>query len=512
MMTVMTMPEREHSLHPNEIALDPVFNHLSPANLAEIRRILDWNPYVSFNEKSDLLTNFPQSAQLEWLDLNRSKLEDEVCSTGSWTFGSKRTYADVVRGLADEMKVAHSPGERMSSVERSILFKMWTSIEKKLGPKEKQELYTALAKEAEQFGKSFGPEMATFAALGAAQLSGFGVYMLGSTLLGAINGALGLGLGFGAFAGLAGLIAVVIGPIGWLSAGGIFLGRLTAPNYKKISQIVILMATCRNMVEVSINSTPTRFQVAPETRLLESPSSQEIVNLNEQEQLTRAQRDEMHAAIEAGKQTRRDAHKEFQLLAPESAQSGQISPSPTQAKSPANASNIWEVFKAEKDFQDWAQHIFGLSEINTWTKDDFEVAKTLFKDNPQQEPVKLIAPEPPIEPAVKLSAVTRLERSYKNYFPLLQFDQKPLAVLAGRDFAQRLEFESCFSRMNRGDLKPKCLIKHQVEAILEKQVGKRDERIYYRQLNGGAGARILLVGTKATQDRDITWLRSQLNS
>jgi uncharacterized protein YaaW (UPF0174 family) len=86
---------------------------------------------------------------------------------------------------------------------------------------------------ASKHGKQFNKELSGLTALGAAQLSGFGVYVLGSTLLGAINGALGLGLGFGVFMGLSSLISVIIGPVGWAAFSLLAVAKLGGPNYKK---------------------------------------------------------------------------------------------------------------------------------------------------------------------------------------------------------------------------------------------------------------------------------------
>jgi hypothetical protein len=69
--------------------------------------------------------------------------------------------------------------------------------------------------------------------------------MLGSTVLGAINGALGLGLGFGAFTGLASLISTVIGPLGWTALGLFTVLKLGSPNYKKLLPAVVFIATQR---------------------------------------------------------------------------------------------------------------------------------------------------------------------------------------------------------------------------------------------------------------------------
>jgi hypothetical protein len=69
--------------------------------------------------------------------------------------------------------------------------------------------------------------------------------MLGSTLLGAMNGTLGLGLGFGAFTGLSSIISTVIGPIGWAFLGLVTVVKMGAPNYKKILPAVIVIVINR---------------------------------------------------------------------------------------------------------------------------------------------------------------------------------------------------------------------------------------------------------------------------
>lgn len=121
----------------------------------------------------------------------------------------------------------------------------------KFTPSQVEELKNRAQQIAETYGKSLGGEVTGFAALTAAQMSGFGVYMLGSTVLGAINGALGLGLSFGAFTGLSSLIATVTGPIGWTALGLFAVLKLGAPNYKKILPVVIFVASQRSLIEGS---------------------------------------------------------------------------------------------------------------------------------------------------------------------------------------------------------------------------------------------------------------------
>jgi hypothetical protein len=130
-----------------------------------------------------------------------------------------------------------------------LIVKVWNDAVAKFTPTQVEELKNRTQQIAETYGKSLGGEVAGFAALTAAQMSGFGVYMLGSTILGAINGALGLGLSFGAFTGLSSLIATVTGPIGWAALGMFAVLKLGAPNYKKILPVVIFIAAQRSLIE-----------------------------------------------------------------------------------------------------------------------------------------------------------------------------------------------------------------------------------------------------------------------
>ena len=78
-----------------------------------------------------------------------------------------------------------------------------------------------------------GP-LSTIAALGAAQLSGFGVYMAATTALGFVTNAIGVTLPFAVYTGLTSTIAFVIGPLGWLGAGIWGVWKITSPKWKRI--------------------------------------------------------------------------------------------------------------------------------------------------------------------------------------------------------------------------------------------------------------------------------------
>lgn len=78
-----------------------------------------------------------------------------------------------------------------------------------------------------------GP-ISTIAALGTAQLSGFGVYMGATTALGFVTNAIGVTLPFAVYTGLSSSIAFAIGPAGWLTASIWTVWKITGPKWKKI--------------------------------------------------------------------------------------------------------------------------------------------------------------------------------------------------------------------------------------------------------------------------------------
>ena len=153
--------------------------------------------------------------------------------------------AEIVIDIAEKLNASYRTNDSTAAIEQSIIRKVWNDTVARMTPEQRQELLAQTEALAAKYGVGLGKELAGFATLTVAQMSGFGVYLLGSTLLGAINGALGLGLGFGAFTGLSSLISTVIGPVGWAALGLFTVLKLGRPNYKKLLPAIILIATAR---------------------------------------------------------------------------------------------------------------------------------------------------------------------------------------------------------------------------------------------------------------------------
>lgn len=88
-----------------------------------------------------------------------------------------------------------------------------------------------------------GP-VTTMAALGLAHGSGMSLYMASSTALGFVTHAIGITLPFAVYTGLGSTIAFVIGPAGWLAAGGWAFLKMTGPEWKiLIPALMYIIAT-----------------------------------------------------------------------------------------------------------------------------------------------------------------------------------------------------------------------------------------------------------------------------
>lgn len=83
-----------------------------------------------------------------------------------------------------------------------------------------------------------------------ARMSGFGVYLMASTVLGGATSALGITLPFAAYIGVSQAIALLLSPIGWVAlAGGIVGGvamSLNQPNWNRLQLAVVYVAIMRS--------------------------------------------------------------------------------------------------------------------------------------------------------------------------------------------------------------------------------------------------------------------------
>ncbi len=79
-----------------------------------------------------------------------------------------------------------------------------------------------------------------------AKMSGFGVYVLASTVLGGLTNALGITLPFAIYMGMSQTIALILGPVGWAALAGGILFTLNQPNWNRLTLAVVYVSMLRH--------------------------------------------------------------------------------------------------------------------------------------------------------------------------------------------------------------------------------------------------------------------------
>ena len=493
---------------------EPVFLELPPSTLEQIGCYLAWNPVAS-TASARLLSQLAADEKRSWLHAHRQELEDQFSWVGtpifSYAVGNRRSYREVVIALAEQVRAEISHSDPTADIETKIVSKVWNDALSRLRPEQRDELLSRANALAKANRTSLGKEAGALATLSVAQMSGFGVYIFGSTLLGAINSALGLGLGFGAFTGLSSLISLVIGPLGWASVGLMALRKLGAPNYRKLLPVVVLIAAERALATPAPVA-PIRAPEAAETKAYAvsapSPNSPEKTA-----PFTDIRRIE-EKKIEIKRSTDQFA----------SSQAQKIIPVVQERRTKASKSDItiWNLSNAdfhkylrENDYLK-AGHFLDMS------KENQEISKELYnchlEDLAEKERSKREA-----EKAVQTASRQRQDDERKGQRDMRKWRQRHSSLLNLEFHDEAVErlivYEECYDsslgafgdalgKLNLSTLKVKCRVKG---TKVNESEAKYGYRLYWRP-DGDPKNLVLLVGDKGSQRSDHELLRGRLRS
>jgi uncharacterized protein YaaW (UPF0174 family) len=129
-------------------------------------------------------------------------------------------------------------------IEDAVVMKQFQNMLEQLTPEQRQQILLDLKRESDD------PHFESFllggGAMIAAKMSGFGVYLLASTVLGSITGALGITLPFAVYMGVSQTIALILGPVGWIALAGGVLFSLNQPNWNRLGLSVLYISTLRH--------------------------------------------------------------------------------------------------------------------------------------------------------------------------------------------------------------------------------------------------------------------------
>ncbi|PSR18890.1 hypothetical protein C8255_05050 [filamentous cyanobacterium CCP3] len=165
------------------------------------------------------------------------------------------SWKQVVTDVADHVGIdwlALLTGRRWQElptqeIEAAVVAKLFHDIFDQLSPEQQQKVVMEMRRESDD------PRLESLllggGAMAAAKMSGFGVYLMASTVLGGLTNALGLTLPFAVYMGMSQAIALVLGPVGWAALAGGVIWTLNQPNWERLALGVVYVSLLRNTGE-----------------------------------------------------------------------------------------------------------------------------------------------------------------------------------------------------------------------------------------------------------------------
>jgi len=129
-------------------------------------------------------------------------------------------------------------------IEAAVVTKLFHDMFDQLSPEQQHEVVMEMQRDGDD------PRLEALllggGAMVAARMSGFGVYLMASTVLGGLTSALGLTLPFAVYMGMSQAIALVLGPVGWAALAGGVVWTLNQPNWDRLAFGVVYVSVMRD--------------------------------------------------------------------------------------------------------------------------------------------------------------------------------------------------------------------------------------------------------------------------
>lgn len=145
------------------------------------------------------------------------KFERLLLSSVWGFFQDNDSYKNVIIKIAKHNNIDIDLKSSEVTIERDLYFKLFDKELNQMSADEKEAFYINL--ENQGLTRAQATSLTGLAAIGAAQASGFGVYLLATSTVGAIASVVGVTLPFAVYTTLSSAISYLIGPIGFLVIG-----------------------------------------------------------------------------------------------------------------------------------------------------------------------------------------------------------------------------------------------------------------------------------------------------
>jgi hypothetical protein len=145
------------------------------------------------------------------------KLERLLLSGVYGIFQANDSYKKVLEKVARHYNITIDCNLTEVACERELYFKLFKKEIDQMSADDKEAFYLNLEKQG--LTRAQATSLSGLATIGAAQASGFGVYLLASSTAGAIASVVGVTLPFALYTSLSTAISYLIGPIGFVALG-----------------------------------------------------------------------------------------------------------------------------------------------------------------------------------------------------------------------------------------------------------------------------------------------------
>jgi uncharacterized protein YaaW (UPF0174 family) len=153
-------------------------------------------------------------------------------------------YSDLILALADKLKL-NAKHASIEDLQLDISYAIIVKALQKMTQSQRRVFFSNTINLGEIFeniqirSPDLRGPVTTMAALGLAHGSGMSLYVASTTALGFVTHAVGITLPFAIYTGLGSTIAFMIGPAGWLAAGGWAVFKLTGPEWGKLTPAIM---------------------------------------------------------------------------------------------------------------------------------------------------------------------------------------------------------------------------------------------------------------------------------
>ena len=161
------------------------------------------------------------------------------------------SYSEIVQRVAKRLGVS-TAWRTTAGVERAIAEHIWSSVWERMTPQQREQFNRKAIASARNTGQLSNLKGVAVAGGGmlAANASGFGVYMLASSALGALTSGLGFTLPFGVYMAMSSTLSLILGPVGFIGLGLFAIHKITGPEHQKMTMAVVAACSIRARIEM----------------------------------------------------------------------------------------------------------------------------------------------------------------------------------------------------------------------------------------------------------------------